>query len=486
MPGFTKVKSMTPYYYGSQRLMPMNNTSCSWIATPNSVVFDEHLLAVMKAYHAVAGTVVVPSRPYDGINSLYSDKFYGNFVTPDAPSPMTVHASDRRKPKSTAKTFKQRKANKEIVLNWMITHQLSATMEPGSWHKDVTGMYALYIAHPEFQKAYHPLVDTGCQTPGLNKAYQFGNQTFGKTWMGGKITYDWFETSRVTLPMTPSSLRFKLETIAYSAQQAEMDPGLVTTTKCEANAGVLDLSTTLAELPETLSELWAACRHILNKYIEVRRKVKALSVINDRDAVTQTSSLWMQYRYSIMPNVYTIEDLLAYLDKETTLFQTVRQGLTLPVEGIEFDDGWTSTPFDLIHRCFIKNQIDAKIAKSEYLTKNLAQTAWELVPLSFVLDWVLNVGNLIGSIGGAIGSIQEGSLYSWQAKDQVVVLSHPDWVGPPITVKVGSYKALPFNSQAGIGLSLDVQMNVKRWLDAAALSWGMFVKDFYNQLRRTR
>ena len=77
-------------------------------------------------------------------------------------------------------------------------------------------------------------------------------------------------------------------------------------------------------------------------------------------------------------------------------------------------------------------------------------------------------------------------MYSWQTKFTTVDIVNDDWVGPPIQMTFRTYRATPISTEAEIGLSLGVNMSLKRWLDAAALSWTMYLKGFNNLLRSTR
>ena len=123
---------------------------------------------------------------------------------------------------------------------------------------------------------------------------------------------------------------------------------------------------------------------------------------------------------------------------------------------------------------------------SPHLQTNLAVTAWEMVPLSFIVDWVLNVGDVLGALSPTYGSVEEGVQYSRRCQ-AVGHLQHPDWIGSPVRVEVDAYKAWPIRDKySEIGLDFSPAMTFKRWLDAAALSWSSFRKIYKSTLRGIR
>lgn len=253
------------------------------------------------------------------------------------------------------------------------------------------------------------------------------------------------------------------------------DSGLVTAGTAELNSGYWDIATELGELPETIKMIYGAMKAILNKYLEVRGKVKTLRAnsISSGSISTDIASLWMGYRYGIQPIVYSISDALDYLERQG-VFRTVRQGLNLtetivtPVGPVTFsgrDRYWGKVRVDPLN-----NLTDLKA--------NVLSTAWELVPLSFVIDWVFNVGDLLSSLTGPSGATEVKHSYSRRMGGIIPLTLR----GSTVYADVQYYRSIPINPLAHIGLTADPNMTWKRVLDALSLSWFQVKSDFRRKL----
>lgn len=231
----------------------------------------------------------------------------------------------------------------------------------------------------------------------------------------------------------------------------------VTATLAAANRGTLDALTEMAEMPSTIKELFALLKGIakslkslktkelkLSHSFSIRRKDiiknideqisdlrailaapmhprkrRRLVAVTDRriarlekmrtrrlrDLAFELSdamaTVWLSYRYSIMPMVYTADDMLRTLgalysdyvserEKESNI-KMIAPGLS----GFTLKSDPSST-----HRCLIKTLIIAKSNLSKLNTllgANILVTTWELMSKSLIVDWVLNVGDLLAT-----------------------------------------------------------------------------------------
>lgn len=121
---------------------------------------------------------------------------------------------------------------------------------------------------------------------------------------------------------------------------------------------------------------------------------------------------WLTYRYGIMPVVLAINDILAMLaDKEASRFFSNRQSSSTGSSYVVTQVNNNSSSFWVYGRHSVTTDYQvAGVARLYYkdgrpkLAGDLMVTTWELVPFSFVVDWVLNVGTLLASRAAISGS----------------------------------------------------------------------------------
>lgn len=251
---------------------------------------------------------------------------------------------------------------------------------------------------------------------------------------------------------------------------------LVTATRSAANSGTYDLLTELAELPETVKFLYGVLKEIVTLFRNTRKealRLGRLAAKNDSlalaDSASAIANLWLAYRYAVKPLCYSANDLLELLSIQSSNYLSFRDGLPTKVTVNPFG---TATEISGIDRCFIKRRFGTEgTGKLDHLKLDVLATAWELVPLSFVVDWAFNVGDFLSafSIPGAVQ--QEAVTYS-SKNAGLVTFTTP--VGSTVVVQFEQYRVTPIDPNDHIGLNLDVFMNLNRTLDALALSWSMF------------
>lgn len=252
---------------------------------------------------------------------------------------------------------------------------------------------------------------------------------------------------------------------------APYDRGLITRAVAEANSGTFDLLTELGEMKETIGFVFGLLKSIINLVIKTRRAAlqipkqpgKSMAQIAD-----ELASLWMQFRYAVMPITYTIDDAIDTIATIVGEYKTFRQGAQTDTP-VSFNGWTTSSPVQTIDRVYIKYRMDLDVALGGLKT-NPFSTAWELTPLSFVVDWVLNVGDLLSALYTPSEVIDSGFQYSRQIRQTVLTFTRPEYTGR-IELHLGHYRARSFQPIDHFGLQIDLEMTWKRWLDALSLSW---------------
>jgi len=117
---------------------------------------------------------------------------------------------------------------------------------------------------------------------------------------------------------------------------------------------------------------------------------------------------WMQYRYGIMPLVYSFNDILknskrhmVHTEKKTRVVTPRKMNVTLPQSSSNYV--WQQYTGTVRYTATVY-QVYSSEEASLYagLGFNPLVTAWELIPYSFVIDWFVNVGDYIARKTGAI------------------------------------------------------------------------------------
>lgn len=272
----------------------------------------------------------------------------------------------------------------------------------------------------------------------------------------------------------------------------EIDSSLVTSVLAEANSGTYDLLTEIAELPETLKYLISLLKDFASALKAVRKReveIKKLFASKKqtsrtaRELVDALASVWLQFRYAISPLQYSIEDIISTLEQYKRVYAEYKNKRVVPANiDVRTPDGFkvVSNSLVLTHRCFIKRSFspeDVVDALLSILKLNPLATAYELIPLSFVLDWFVNIGDYITAMTGTIKYSEQSACYSWKLEGKItlekIVSDLPDGFQKPLThLTVEHYKRLVINPSDLTGLSLDPSLNWMRQLDALALLWG--------------
>lgn len=257
-----------------------------------------------------------------------------------------------------------------------------------------------------------------------------------------------------------------------------VESGVVTEALAKAEDGIYDILTEFAELPETLRYLTgtvAKAADISKNYEKKRLKLLKefrKGKIKTIERLTKAlASLWLQYRYAIMPLVYSAQDvakLLKEMKRTFAKYNTKEAGVPFDVPPFK---GWTfEGTSEATLRCFIKRSYDPNDLIDALLSSlkiNPFATAYELTPLSFVVDWFINIGEIITAFTGSAQFKQQAATFSSLVEINGRYL-HAD-TGATVSVQCKHYNRTVINPSAHIGLSFNLDLNWKRQLDAFAL-----------------
>lgn len=272
---------------------------------------------------------------------------------------------------------------------------------------------------------------------------------------------------------------------------------MVTETLADHNGRTVDMLTSMAEMPETVQMIMDAIKECLRLYIAVKRKTFRLQnkvaewknaktsdktrrqiLRNIHEANEAIASTWLTYRYGIMPNVYLIEDALEALNAPKTLFLRDR---SRNVEKVAFLDrpNWGSPEVEVTDRVMVKSRLQNDNKINSQLSASLTVTAWELIPLSFVIDWFINIGDVLAATWPTAHA-EQGTTYSWKSSFTTQYKHEPS--GALVTIQYNGYKRIVIDPLQFCKLEWNPYIDNVRTYDAIALSWKLFIESKFRKL----
>lgn len=310
----------------------------------------------------------------------------------------------------------------------------------------------------------------------------------------------------------------------------------VTETLSEANAATVDILTAMAEMPETMKSVIQGCMAVLKLFkdakkrefsiltkekrvryeheqkisranyesrqawlrarnererriIEKKRQAEVAQLRADlrktllsfADAI---ASVWLTFRYGILPNVYLVEGLVKSIDEMDKKFERWRKlkrvNIELPtVSGWKLSTGTVSAEV----RCMIKRKFENKTKLSGLLRQysaNAFLTAWELIPLSFVIDWFVNIGNMLSStLGNNQFDYVEAATISLKVENASFGYTHES--GASVSVQLQGYQRNVIDPRDYCRFEFAPDVSGDRTYDAIALSWSIAVSKLFNK-----
>ena len=136
-------------------------------------------------------------------------------------------------------------------------------------------------------------------------------------------------------------------------------------------------------------------------------------------------------------------------------------------------DGWTVDINSLQSNdnLFIKDRFDFGTFPDQLLntlSMNVLVTSFELIRRSFVLEWFVNVGDVLKASFSFQPRLERRSTYSRKTTGTVrLVHTSGAWV----LIDLEHYERLVMDPSKFITFSLDNGMNWKRYLDTGAMLW---------------
>jgi len=315
--------------------------------------------------------------------------------------------------------------------------------------------------------------------------YPFGNMydlgVMGTYSINGSYQRYTNATLSTLLTMYRPAVEQAIEAIQNTYAGCPHSSDLFTAAAAELNDSVFDITTEVAELPSLIESIIEMLKKALLFYRETRQQVKLLkrNPQHVADLPAEIAQLWMTFRYGVQPIAYSVADALTQLEMSGVLYRTVRRGqahsLDIVCPGWSFD-----SPLRLSERAWGKGRF-AAASNINGLGVNPFVTAWELIPLSFVVDWFLNIGDLISALVPSV-DFEERQFTRSTRCQQTIVGTHLA-SGTQVPFSVDLYDCYSVNPIDLIGLNFDALLSLKQKLDGLSLVWLLFVESFRKSLR---
>lgn len=152
-----------------------------------------------------------------------------------------------------------------------------------------------------------------------------------------------------------------------------------------------DLGEELAELHQTLQFGESILRNAATPLQTLKRILKS----KPRDFMRY----WMEYRYALMPLMYSAQDVYKIVKTRDNLYKTVKRTIDADFRPPDIPDG--SCFYTVVHgrktaRVTAKGRwTSSRLKVLGQIGMNPITTAWEVIPLSFVADWFVNFGDYL-------------------------------------------------------------------------------------------
>lgn len=288
------------------------------------------------------------------------------------------------------------------------------------------------------------------------------------------------------------------------------------------NVNTYDLLTELAEGKETLAMLLSAVKAVrrpLQSFQAARNAIMRNGKLSPKQVKQQLESKWMEYRYAIMPCIYSVRDIVELLEKQGDVYKTSRAKKTLTYEHkCNWDRNLNGKPIWLyrettgtvtvraVGKCWYDLEA-LKLRLFDQVGINPFVTAWELIPFSFVVDWFANIGDWVLAQTSQVVDCSTQRVFCYSVKQDFVVETYltydmlsfaEKYYAPPGPGKlrwekrdtgthllqrnvVKTYHRKLF-SPSDVSINFEPFLNWKRSVDA----WVLLQRPLINALRRLK
>jgi len=280
----------------------------------------------------------------------------------------------------------------------------------------------------------------------------------------------------------------------------------------DALTDLLQFKQTALEFSGAMSGVLSQYRRFISGQSDADLKIAARMAPRDllkaaSRSLRKLGSLWLAYRYTIMPLTYSFKDILKVLSG----WQITQDRSTKRISPYSVDPGTLAGYQILVDETgeikvgstVVCKYTSDKLAQAGKTSVNIFNTAWELIPYSFVADWFVNFGDTINSLFsldlaesvGCCTAIRTRKTTTYTGIYTRSSTVYPGAVDSPWlstcwptplpsrnpaylttvqgvlrTIEIDSYSRSLFNRMGAVKLIWNPNLNWRRWVDSAALS----------------
>lgn len=371
--------------------------------------------------------------------------------------------------------FKSVRKGSHLPVNVMSkSGRKSFQSDEGSWSFFVTNTASGVIQHESHCSGMLSNV------LGINCGGAFPNYSNTRGWQGDP-----------SLPASPSDSNLLIEALA------------------NANSNSWDLGTFAAEFNKTVSMINGFKGNVFRRAQNIVDQMSKRTKNPYRTAnsvFTAFSESWLEYRYGWRTLAYDLQDIHGSLERLASLTSKPNRGASYTANVDTFSQNASSglynnpgtTPSMFATLCSydaVYSQVRTKWARGTVMLEAVANelafidpltTAWEIVPFSFIVDWFVNIGDLIKAFSPFLsGNVLHGCLShgdtivetsTYSPTDSTMVTNYPTVngythhiIGGPIqrVVTTETYDRAPASPSFSLHLKLNV--NTAKLVDLSTL-----------------
>lgn len=313
------------------------------------------------------------------------------------------------------------------------------------------------------------------QKPQLLKATDFTHYRFKRA--GSKRLFT--GSSEPMIVATPNTnAQFVMESCKNAYPSSLVNNKLLEKIKDQTWSAAVDL----AELPETFRFLVDSVRYMYRTYRDLRRGKFSSLKKSDLDTL---ASLWMAWRYAVMPLTYSIKDMCEWWQEPV---EEKRKPLIVKTHReIEYNYKRNSDNLNWRLRGKLRGVVmyqvtgDRSALRLGFDPAELPSVLWNVTPYSFIVDWILPIGDALAGLSATNNVEFLDGYVSWRFKS--VDCTWPDAVSNALTTRpihelraeAAAISSIDYYDRRRLtgfpkpSVRIDPNMNLKRWVDALAL-----------------